>query len=368
MENIVSQIRALATEADPVGLANIQSALRQALFDLERPQDTLMQLYNEHLRIAVVRIGISSGLFRSLSQSLGPLSVHQLAKQTKISPQLCERITRFLASNKMIDEAGQSHFKANKNTNLLANPAAEAFASHAFDLAGPAIQALPGFIIETGYADVTDSAKTPFQKAFNTDLSCFAWMIQNPEQLGVLQQVMKSWQSSDWMIGFELFEKEAINAEGNSERVFFVDVGGGSGHQCAAVRDKYIGLKGQLELSEVSGVRVEANDFLQEQKFYYLRHVLHDWPDAQCIQILQNLRSAMTQDSRVLINEVTLPETNVPWQSAMADLSMMVLLGARERTREQWAMLAQQSGLRITDVHEYNDSMALSWVIVLEID
>ncbi|KAL4791718.1 O-methyltransferase-domain-containing protein [Aspergillus venezuelensis] len=322
MEGIVSQIRTIAAEADSIGLAAIQDALCQLLRDLESPQNTLLWLYNDHLCIAVVHVEIRSGLFRSLSQSQSPLSVPQLADQTGTSTQLLERIALFLASNNVIDEAGKGQFKANKSTYILADPEAEAFASHAFDLAGPAIQALPSLIVETGYADITDAAKSPFQKAFNTDLPCFV--------------------------------KEALNADGDNEDVF----------SWTAVRDKYPSLKGQL---------IEANNMLQEQKvkgarFYYLRHVLHDFPDAKCVQILQHLRSAMTQGSRIPIDEVAVPEKNVPWQSAMADLSMMVLLGGRERTQEQWAMLAQTSSLQITEVHEYNEPRSLSWVIVLEMD
>ncbi|KAL4948751.1 hypothetical protein BDW69DRAFT_198648 [Aspergillus filifer] len=317
MSGIDEGTRTLAGEADSTSLASIQNALRQLLCDLEGPQDTLLQLHNKSTRV-----------FFDRSQGQGMLSVPQLAKQTETSPQL-------------LVEEGQSI--ANNSNHLLADPAAEAFAT------------LPSFIVETDYADITDGAKSPFQKAFNTDLPCFAWMAQHPEQVCALQKVMKSWQSSNWMAEFELFEKEALNADGDSEGVFFVDVG----------------LKGQLvledlpevvqELSEVPGLRVEANNILRKQKvkgakFYYFHHVLHDFPDAQC-------------GSRIFLDEVAVPEKNVPWQSAMADLSMMVLLGGRERTREQWAMLAQESNLQIADVHEYNEpNGTLSWVIVLGMD
>ncbi|KAL4781992.1 S-adenosyl-L-methionine-dependent methyltransferase [Aspergillus varians] len=383
MDDIVSRIQTLASEADLAGRARIQSALRSALSGLESPQDTLIQLYNGHLRNAVVRLGISSGLFRSLSQSQDPLSVAQLAKQSGASPQLFERLLRYLASNNIIEEVGQGQFKGNKTTHVLADEKAEILASHSFDFTSRVVQAFPDFIVESGFADVTDVAKTPFQKAFNTDLPCFTWLSQHPEHVESLQQVMKTFQSGEWIVGFGQFEKEALETEHNPERVFFVDVGGGSGHQCVGVSDKYPGLQGRLvvqdlpevvkHLSEIPGVRIEANDIFQEQnikgaKFYYLRRIFHDWPDAQCVQILRNLRSAMASDSRILINEVILPETSVPWQSAMADLAVMILLGGRERTRTQWATLAEQSGLQIAHIHEYNDFVTFHSVLVLEID
>lgn len=38
-------------------------------------------------------------------------------------------------------------------------------------------------------------------------------------------------------------------------------------------------------------------------KFYYLRRILHDWPDAEFLTILANLKEAMQSDSKVLIDE-----------------------------------------------------------------
>lgn len=91
-----------------------------------------------------------------------------------------------------------------------------------------------------------------------------------------MQQVMKSFRSGDWIQGFDELEKEALDAQQDSERVFLVDVGGGSGHQCIEVRDRYPGLHGRLvvqdlpevvkEVSEIPGVKIEANDMFQEQK------------------------------------------------------------------------------------------------------
>lgn len=46
MDSVISQIQTLAREAGPADKARLQSVLRQALSDLESPQDTLIQLYN----------------------------------------------------------------------------------------------------------------------------------------------------------------------------------------------------------------------------------------------------------------------------------------------------------------------------------
>lgn len=43
----------------------------------------------------------------------------------------------------------------------------------------------------------------------------------------------------------------------------------------------------------------------------------------------------MDADSRILIDDVVLPDTGANWQTTMADISMMISLGGKERTVQQ---------------------------------
>ena len=88
-------------------------------------------------------------------------------------------------------------------------------------------------------------------------------------------------------------------------------------------------------------------------KFYYLRNILHDWPDERCVAILKNLIPALSPDSRILIDEMVLPDSGVHWQATQLDLTMMSALGSRERTREQWYALLETSGLKIERILPY---------------
>ncbi|KAF7619365.1 hypothetical protein F9C07_2226123 [Aspergillus flavus] len=163
MESIIAQAQSLAGEADGADQAKIRDALRQLLLELEMPKDMLMGIFNGHLQIAAVRLGIESGLFRSLSQSETPLQVDQIAQKI-----------RYLASDGLITEADHGKFTANRATHTLASQMAEAFICHAFDNCGPAIQEFPSFFAETHYQEITSNTNTPFQEAFSTDLTCFA--------------------------------------------------------------------------------------------------------------------------------------------------------------------------------------------------
>jgi demethylsterigmatocystin 6-O-methyltransferase len=96
-----------------------------------------------------------------------------------------------------------------------------------------------------------------------------------------------------------------------------------------------------------------------------MRRIMHDYPDQKCVAILQNLISALDQDSRILIDEMVLPNFGVHWQATQADLTMMAQLGSKERTREQWDVLIQSAGLKIVDIHTYNPSLQNSIIVVV---
>ena len=91
-------------------------------------------------------------------------------------------------------------------------------------------------------------------------------------------------------------------------------------------------------------------------KFYFLRGVLHNYPDDKVRLILRNTMAAMGPQSVILIDEMVLPETNVPWLVASIDLSMMCACGSRERTRTQWQELLDSIGLKISKISFYKPS------------
>jgi len=79
-----------------------------------------------------------------------------------------------------------------------------------------------------------------------------------------------------------------------------------------------------------------------------LRHILHDWTDAQCITILQNCREALPSDGRILVAEVIMPEDDSPALAKVFDMSMMVLAGGKERTEAEYVALFEAAGLSLT--------------------
>ena len=279
----------------------------------------------------------------------------------------------------MIHETGPDTFAANSLSHTLAQPAYRGGIYHYFDNCGPVFQALPSFLAETKYQDVISSTNTAFHKVFSTDLPAMAWLPTQPERFDHLQQNMSVIQGPNtkpWFVEFP-FEKQAFGSTPAKDTVL-VDVGGGFGHQCAGLLAAFPDqLKGKLILQDLpqtiamlpalaqaalaeGGVTIQKHDFFTPQpvkgaRFYYLRYVMHDWPDETCVGILKHLAGSFAEDgsSQILIDDMVLPDQGAPWQAATVDFIMMGMLGSRERTVSEWQVLVESAGLEILRIDTY---------------
>jgi hypothetical protein len=81
---------------------------------------------------------------------------------------------------------------------------------------------------------------------------------------------------------------------------------------------------------------------------YVLSNVLHDWDDADAISILQITRLAMPPEAQLLVVENVLEAPDrTPAQQRdvhLVDLHMLVLFGARERTKAEYDALFLAAG------------------------
>jgi hypothetical protein len=140
------------------------------------------------------------------------------------------------------------------------------------------------------------------------------------------------------------------------------DVGGGSGELMRSVLTHLPAMAGTVvEFADVvrrarkamddagfaSRCDVVEADFLERvpavADTYLLSWILHDWKDEQAVTILRHCRAAAGSDGRVLVIE---QPYDLVVDSGL-DLRMLVFFGARERTRQEYEMLAKAAGLRV---------------------
>lgn len=150
-----------------------------------------------------------------------------------------------------------------------------------------------------------------------------------------------------------------------------MDVGGGIGTQSRALRKKYPDPKARIILEDTPDTVAQAVPFPDVErlpqnifdpqaiigaKIYYLRNILHDFPDEKCVTILKNTAAALAPGSVILLDEIVIPDTGAHFHATQQDIIVMATFAAIERTEEQWYNLAKRAGLKVTNIYLYSDS------------
>jgi O-methyltransferase domain len=147
------------------------------------------------------------------------------------------------------------------------------------------------------------------------------------------------------------------------------DFAGGTGTLVAAVLQAAPGARGILV--DQPQVLERARPFLERQgvanrcllypgdlfappppaEVYLLASVLHDWDDDHAARILVALGRSATNDTRLRIFEMLLPEDATPHRAKMSDVLMLLMFdGARERTVGQYRDLLEGTGWQLEQV------------------
>ncbi|KAH8907941.1 S-adenosyl-L-methionine-dependent methyltransferase [Coniochaeta sp. PMI_546] len=244
---------------------------------------------------------------------------------------------------------------------------------YTYDVAGPSFRHLPEYLKSINYALPTSLSDGPFQAAHNTDLPFFDWLGQHEEYSKAFNSYMCAYRAGkpSWLDeGFYPVADRLIKGfDPSVSDVFLVDVGGGLGHDLRELRRKAPHLPGRLVLQDredaiatVSQSRqfeVMAHDLFSPQpvvgaRAYYLHSVMHDWGDDECVRILEQLKPAIKKGySRVLINEIVVPERGASWAVTSTDQLVFVLGALRERTEVDWQGILKKAGYGIVKVYTY---------------
>ncbi|CAG8180229.1 unnamed protein product [Penicillium salamii] len=239
---------------------------------------------------------------------------------------------------------------------------------------------LPTFLAKNQYMNPTDSLKVPFQDAFGFSGDMFAFWKAFPK-FGDLFDTHMGFQrdsSTDFLSVFKVMQEGKNILD---DDVAFVDLGGGVGHQSARLKAICPDLPGRVILQDLPhvldralstpGVEKLPCNLLElpptkDAKFYYMRGVLHDFPDDKCQLILSNIAAAMANDSVLLVDEMVLPDKNIHWQAASMDLQMLSYLGSQERTRSHWSELTRSVGLSIQNVYFHKPTAYESLLVLIK--
>jgi hypothetical protein len=203
------------------------------------------------------------------------------------------------------------------------------------------------------------TGKTGFEQAFG--IPFFDKLSDLPDQAAMF---------SETMVGYHGPEHAAVAAAYDfSSLQTIVDVGGATGNFLAAILHHFPGPRGVLYdaphvVSEAAGlicahglsdrISIEAGTFFDRVPTggdaYLLSHILHDWNEEKCLQILGNCRRAMKSSSRLLIVEMVLPDDGARHPGKRLDVVMLVLTEGQERSAGQYRELLKKAGFRLNRV------------------
>jgi hypothetical protein len=159
-----------------------------------------------------------------------------------------------------------------------------------------------------------------------------------------------------------------------------VDVAGGAGLLLQAVLGKHDRLKGILfdlphaieHAREVVGASPVASrcELVAGDAFegvphgadaYMMKHIVHDWSDADSLRILASIHKAARPGATLLVIDAVVEPGNGPQFAKILDINMLVMTeGGRERTEAEFADLLRRGGFVLERTVR---TMAPLWVL-----
>lgn len=285
-------------------------------------------------------------------------SVATLAETTHTHPAALSRLLKALKQFGLVTEnaAGFSL------TSLGASLTTQAFAS-----AQPSALLINGEMGQAwrGMATTIRTGESSFQRQYGTTL--FEYFEAHPERRAIFDR------SQDMGLDLEIPELlEHINLR-NGETI--VDIGGGSGHLLMHMLEKWPESRGILfdlpvatdiarqrlnACEKADYVEIVAGDFFKavpgNGSFYLLSHVLHDWSDEDCHNILSTCRRSMPDNALLAVVDLVIDDAKSMQPNttgAMMDLYMLSLFGitgGKERSESEFRTLIEQSGFVVEQV------------------
>jgi orsellinic acid C2-O-methyltransferase len=284
----------------------------------------------------------------------GPRSADDLAATTALQAEPLRRMLRALVSLGVFVETEDGRFGA--------TAVSECFRDRPGTLRGMALM-LPNETYEA-FGSLMHTLRTG-QPAFEHVFGMTHWeqLALEPERSVIFNAAMQSIT--------EGIQESVVAAYDFGALRSIVDVGGGRGSLIAALLKANPQLRGTV-LDLPAGL-AESEAYLKEQGVgdrcqvvsgnffesvpagcdaYVLKHIVHDWSDEKATAILATCRNAMGPDARLILVERIMParaeESPAARSVFMGDMQMLVLLGGRERTTEEFEALFQAAGLRLS--------------------
>jgi hypothetical protein len=301
------------------------------------------------------RLGIADVL------ASGPRHVEQLAESVGADAQSLYRLLRLLADLGLVSELDGMHFALDTAGNSLRHDVPGSCAGLAL-LVGSAFH-------RAAWSELFESVRTghpAFPRVHGEPI--FSYLRDHAEDAAVFNAATFSTAVTDTR---ETLMSAVAGLHDFGQYRTVVDVGGGHGYMLGTILAAYPDLRGVLfdlphvvagaepvlrELMVADRCARVGGSFFEAVPIggdaYLLSSIIHDWDDEKAVAILRACRSAMADNSTLLMVEHILSDSPRPDPLVkLLDLEMLVVTEqGRQRTRSQLSGLLEQAGLRLTGI------------------
>ncbi len=306
------------------------------------------------IRAEAVRLAVQLHLADLLKD--GPRSITQLAEATQTKEDSLYRLLYALACCGYFEEVTLRVFAQTRKSHVLRTDIPRSLASFIL-MSGEVWQWEP-------WREALKSIQTGepvFPEMFGKTLWRY-FVEDNPAAGERFHQAMSS-QSKQYNL-------DIVHAYDFSGVRTLMDIAGGQGSFLETILHAYPDIHGilfdqppvietarlQPFVTELSDrVKLEAGNFFEMippgADIYVLKQIIHNWDDAEAIQILSNCRKALKEHGRILvIDEIVTPGTKLPPMIALVDLQLHLLMAGRKRSEDEHRVLFDAAGLQLNRV------------------
>ncbi|KAL9931561.1 hypothetical protein V8E36_009558 [Tilletia maclaganii] len=329
--------------------------------------------------------------------------IDTIAKDTNLEPRHLSRIMRSLSTKHIFVEVKPDIYANNRQSSTLRSDTeascVNVFGHWVHDIMPSSVK-LPEVMADSEHVSAYSVAHSGAARAFGS--MYWDFLKSQPERGRRFNEAMKEL-TNKVSFAESVYEDVpwADDFGARNQSGVFVDVGAGAGHQALSIASKLPGWQFVIEdlpevvstsakeLWETKGAkydyRLVPQNFFESQAVqgadvYYMKHIIHDWPDKECVTILKHLRNAAdVKRTRLMIADIMIePATpSDPSRSPLlsnsgaganlahkADMVMMTALEAQERTRSEFEdNVIRPAGWKLAKVHSVRSHLRL---VVLE--
>jgi SAM-dependent methyltransferase len=299
-------------------------------------------------------VGVAARLGVADHLANGPRTCEELAREVGADPKALYRVMRLLASIGVFSQPASGSFELTALGDTLRSDTPGSVRNFAIT------ETAPGHWLPWGRLEESVRTGQPVARAA-LGMELFEWYGQNSEEAGFFNAAMGNLSAlaADELV--RVFDFSAVRK--------VVDVGGSHGVLLTSILRANPATHGILfDLPHViatagEGIAAQglsercdlkSGDFFEAVPeggdLHLLKQILHDWDDEQAMQLLRNCHRSLAPGGTVLIVEMVIPSDNQPNLGKAMDLNMLVLLGGRERTEEEFRHLLSRAGFRLTRV------------------